>query len=332
MNAINSGLLVTSPHSVHQPLIEYRYIRSFLILQQHAAQQFYNIEEIKAFYDPQITVAEVEQMFLNSGYLQTLPRAEKAPTLKNVVPLSEDIPRPRETFTSFQAACTLLDIDPDKLKAAMEGYAYVLYDFFPGHFEAIQVLNDELVVKILSGELEAQQEGTGYSISYAALRSYAIRQGIVPYLLFNEMEVTLRNAPVRSTTGFELAGQHFLHSEPLPANSPEEATSTPEGEAMPDTTAHEDPQLQDDLAELALLLKGDHEYQAPELRICIEAWLAVMRKAKSMPEGKLKRSINLEVSNWVRKHYPENVYPQISGSESASGLKGRIPKVCNWDK
>jgi len=89
-------------------------------------------------------------------------------------------------------------------------------------------------------------------------------------------------------------------------------------------TQHDD-LLQADLAELALLLKGEHDYQAPELRICIEAWLATFRKDQSMEKG-LKRGVRLEVSDWVRRNHPTVT------AETAIGERGRIPKVCNWKK
>lgn len=240
LNAINSGLLPAMPHPRDQYRIEYRYIRSFLILQRdrNAAHHFFNQAEIDAVAAPGMEYQQIEEAFLNSEYFQKPPRAAKAPSVRNVAPLNKDIPKPLDTFNTFQAACTLLDVDPDTLQAAMADYSEVLHQDYPGHFDVIGNLNDELTISIISGELAALQDGMEYVISYAALRSYAIRQGIVPHLLFNEIEFTLRNFPARPSTGFELASQHFLHSEPLPADSTEPPISTPEDRAMPEETTH----------------------------------------------------------------------------------------------
>lgn len=78
-----------------------------------------------------------------------------------------------------------------------------------------------------------------------------------------------------------------------------------------------------DLQHLQSLLDGTSNYQAPELAICLRAWLALSTKAESSPEKKLKNGVTTEIEFWLSENHP---------SIKSSAALDRIKKVTNWNK
>lgn len=79
------------------------------------------------------------------------------------------------------------------------------------------------------------------------------------------------------------------------------------------------------LQKIQKLLDGEcGTYQAPELAICLRAWLELTESAERNPRKKLTNGVTTEVGRWLNDHHP-NI-------KDGSAQFERLKTVTNWNK
>ncbi len=198
-------------------------------------------------------------------------------------------------------------------------YQQIVSDIWQGE---LRTCNNEVLITVPTGSGQHRTESIPQSeitdefqlsaqtrFTRAELRHWSASHKEAHSFLMNDYELSVARGE-----GWDVGKQEFLDTEGF-AETIEPAVAAAQSSEAP---------LSEELTQIQALLDGNHEYQAEELRVALQAWLDVSAKFK---QGELNGDPSVALKNWVGNNLDKANDYQVSRVSCMANWNSEHPKL-----